>query len=127
MNRRVEVAHAYKVLLEAYGIPVVADPLEAVIPPCVILGPGSPYRSRETTCWAQTVEAILVGQRLDDLTVYDHLDDLADTFTKLKVEGVVVRGADGTPTVRPVGDVDHLAVSFTLTVYNLGAGLSEAP
>jgi len=127
VNTRREVADTLADLFRPYDVAVVADPVSAVMPPCIILAPDGPYATHETACWASTLQATLVGGRMDDLGVYDRLDALRTTFCQLvspSSAGVVNRGASGAPVRQTVGDVDCLTVAFTLTVYDLGDGLT---
>jgi hypothetical protein len=129
VNTRREVADNLADLFRPYNVAVVADPLSAVMPPCIILEPSGPYASHETACWASTLQATLVAGRLDDLGVYDTLDAMTATFCRFvspSSVGVVNRGATGGPTSRTIGNVDCLAVAFTLGTYDLGDGLTSS-
>lgn len=124
MTRR-EFADWLTQLFDPFGIPVAPSPLDAARPPCLIVAPSSPYRGRDTACWVQTVDVTLVAGRMDDVDVYDRLDELADTFCRIVIGGRVVnQGAASTPTTLQLGDVDHLATAFTVTLYDLGSGLT---
>ena len=129
MNTRREVADTLADLFRPYNVTVAADPLSAVMPPCIILEPSGPYATHETACWASTLTATLVAGRLDDLGVFDTLDAMTATFCRLvspSSAGVVNRGATGAPATRAIGNVDCLAATFTLTVYDLGDGLTAS-
>lgn len=122
---RGEAAARLAGLFAPFGVPVVADPLDAVVPPAIVIGPGSPYREPASACWQHTLTATLIAGRLDDVDVYDRLDDLADTLCHMSLgPGLVNRGASGSPETSHIGDVDYLTVAFTLTAYNLGLGLT---
>jgi hypothetical protein len=125
MTRR-EAAAVLADLLRPYNVAVAADPVSAATPPCVILNPTGPYRTRDTACWATTLDAIVVGGRMDDVGCYDQLDDVADTFCRVVTAslGIVNRGATSGPEIRAIGQVDYLAVTFTCTIYDLGPGLT---
>lgn len=130
MTTRADVAASLETLFAPYQIPVVADPLSPVKPPALILSPGAPYRTKGTACWEHTLDVVLVVGRMDDVDVFDQLDNLADTFCRLvnaKSCGAVNNGATNEPGSRTIGDADHLAVVFSLTAYELGPGLSEVP
>jgi hypothetical protein len=105
------------------GLPVAVDDLAAVIPPALILEDGSPWRARTTTCWVKTWDVVVVAGRMDDDHVHDTMDELGDTFCRLvQLQGISHGGASSAPAARSIGGVDHLAVTFELTDYNLGPG-----
>jgi len=126
MTTRVEATTAIEAVFAPYNIPVVADPLSAVKPPAIIVAPGNPYRSPDTACWTQNLEVTVIAGRLDDVDVYDTLDDMADTFCRTVRAniGLTNHGAAAAPGVRTIGDVDYLACVFSVTAYDIGPGLT---
>lgn len=119
---RGELALNLGAALAPYGVAVAADDLTAVVVPAVVVADGSPWRVRTTACWVKTWELIALAGRMDDEHVHDAMDDLSDTLCRLNLDGITNGGASAAPTARTVGDVDYLAVTFTLTDYNLGPG-----
>lgn len=121
---RAELAANLSGLLAPYGIPVVADPLDAVIFPAVVVDNGSPWRERTTVCWTKTWELLMVAGRMDDPGVYTVADETGDTLCNAVVglDGIVNQGAASAPAMQTIGAVDCLTATFRLTDYNLGPG-----
>ena len=101
-------------LADKLNVPVAPSPLDPVVAPGLVLGPGNDYRSPLVACgWSRGVSVEVLGLDMDAIDVHDALDDLVDaTLDALDVADVDVVGSVPAPAERVVGDKAHLATTI---------------
>lgn len=116
---RAELVANLNGLFATYGVPVAPDPVTALLVPGVQVAAGTPYRTREQLCWTKTWDVTIIAGRYDDAAVYDMCDHLANILCELEGDGLANQGAQAPPAALAIGDVDYLAVTFTVRDFNL--------
>ena len=103
-----------QLIADKLGVSTASRSRDAVVPPAVVIEPGS--REPLTICWATQATMRVIAGRRDDLDVFEVYDELLDGLVDLltKARGVSIVGAIPAPTTEALGYVDQWTTTITV-------------